>query len=340
MSQSKKTYNAAVIGLGNIGFQFNLDPKRKETWSHVSAYEKCERTKLVAAVEIDKGKRELFEKYFPNTPVIQSVHDVFENREIDIVSVCTPTETHFDIFNKIMEFDTKAIFCEKPFMASVKEADLCIKRAREKKVVLSVNHTRRWDSNYMHCSELISGGAIGEVKAVHGFYPGGIYNMGTHLLDTVRMLTGRYPEKVSGVFRDVQSEDPPVSGWIRFSGDVDCTFLSTGKEREVIVEIDVLGTEGRLRIIDNGNEIELYKFCDSQSYSGYRELMQVEPGSYERKDRFVEAVSDIVEVLDGKKKETNCSGEEGLWAIIMTQQILESATRDGEPIQIKDYVDI
>ena len=49
-------HSCAVIGLGNIGFQYRFkfagDSKTK-TWSHVDAYLKSDRTDLVAAVEID-----------------------------------------------------------------------------------------------------------------------------------------------------------------------------------------------------------------------------------------------------------------------------------------------
>ena len=39
-------YQAAIVGLGNIGFRFSYDAKRKGTWSHVDAYNKCLSTEL------------------------------------------------------------------------------------------------------------------------------------------------------------------------------------------------------------------------------------------------------------------------------------------------------
>ena len=53
-------YQAAVIGLGNIGFRFSYDAKRKGTWSHVDAYKQMSLHRTVGAVEIDRTTIESF----------------------------------------------------------------------------------------------------------------------------------------------------------------------------------------------------------------------------------------------------------------------------------------
>ena len=70
-------YSAAVIGLGNIGFKFSCDQKRKGTWTHVDAYAGCPSTALVGAVEIDKETIDLFHLKYPDIPVYSTVKDLF-----------------------------------------------------------------------------------------------------------------------------------------------------------------------------------------------------------------------------------------------------------------------
>ena len=72
----KKKFKAAIIGLGNIGFQLSLDCLRKGIWSHAAAYDTCTRTDLCAAVEIDREKARRFTTYCKgHTPVFSTIKD-------------------------------------------------------------------------------------------------------------------------------------------------------------------------------------------------------------------------------------------------------------------------
>jgi hypothetical protein len=50
-SGAPKRYRAAIIGLGQIGNQFDDDPKRSVVWTHAGAYE------CVPEVELIAGRR-------------------------------------------------------------------------------------------------------------------------------------------------------------------------------------------------------------------------------------------------------------------------------------------
>lgn len=327
---------AAVIGLGNIGFFFDLDPLRKETWSHVSAYIKCLKTELVGVVDVDKDKVNIFKQHH-NVLTFESIEELMEDTTIDIVSICTPTEYHYAILEKLIEYPVKAIFCEKPLAAEVDQAKEMVRLCRENNIVLAVNYSRRWDSNYQFAKNMIEEGKIGNIKAVNAFYPGQLFNVGTHLLDAVRLLVQKVPRTLSGISSNIGAQDPDVSGWIEFDGSIPCTVISTGKREDLVFEIDVVGDEGRIRITENGMKIEWSVFVESMRYSGYRELslMQIDP--IQNKDRFVEAINDIVLKVEDKKREVNCSGEDGFYSLAMSMSMLKSAQNNGVTVNIGDY---
>ncbi len=323
-------FKAAVIGLGNIGFRLNLDPKRKDTWSHVAAYDRCPYTELAAAVEINPENIELFKGQYEHVPVFGSVREMMETLDIDIISICTPTPSHCGIMEEVTTYPVRAIFCEKPFAASIDDGIKMLNACEHKRIVLAVNHTRRWDDNYLFVRDLILEGKIGSVKAVNAIYPGQIFNIGTHLIDTVRMFLPTLDARaVSGVFFNNDNVDPHVSGWIDFGGQVPFTMIATGKREDLIFEIDVIGDEGRLRSVHNGDRIEWYVFEESPRYSGYRELKMMPIGPVQKRDRLVEAINDIVSVLRGNKQQVNCSGKDGLAAIELCLSIFESARKGG-----------
>ncbi|MBI2470415.1 MAG: Gfo/Idh/MocA family oxidoreductase [Planctomycetes bacterium] len=330
-------FKAAVIGLGNIGFKLGLDPLRKETWSHVHAYERCNKTELVGAVEIDRTKANFFKEYYKDIPVFGAIRELMKNTDVDLVSICTPVENHYSIMAELAKYSViKGIFCEKPMAASVEEASKMVEICKERGIVLAVNHPRSWDDRYLYANKLIREGYIGRITAVNIYYTARIFNMGSHILASVFRVTSLVPERVSGVSHDIDSSDPTISGWISCKGGVLCTICARGKREDFIFEVDVLGEDGRIRISEmEGREcIEVFAFAESPRYTGYRELFSKETKVIKKRDMFVEAMNDIVSVMEGKKASANCSGNDGLRTMVLCFAMLESARNGSMPVDI------
>ena len=327
-------YKAAVIGLGNIGFKFDMDKKRKETWSHVAAYERCEKTKLSGAVEVNEANANLFGNNYDNIPVFKSIKEMMDNISIDIVSISTTTESHYPILKELIQYPIKAIFCEKPLSLKKGEARRMVSSCRKAKIILAVNHTRRWDGNFLLAKKMVQGGKIGEVRAASVFYPDHVFNVGTHLFDAINMLIEKKPKYVSGIGNNLSISDPGISGWILFENDVLCTVNATGKREDLIFEMDIIGTEGRLKILENGQKLEYYIFCESPRYSQYRELTVGKTEIIAQSDRFVAAIEDIIAVLEGEKPEVNCTGMDGFLSVSVAIAMVKSAKKQGIPLKI------
>jgi len=314
-------YSAAVIGLGNIGFKFSCDQKRKGTWTHVDAYAGCPSTALVGAVEINKETIDLFHSKYPDIPIYPTVKDLFSEHRIDIASICVPTRLHYSIYKEIIGHDIKAIFCEKPLSAEVHESQEMVDLAREKKIVMAVNYTRRWQNSFILAKKIVDEGKIGNIRAVTAYYPGQIFNIGSHLFDTVRMITKIRPRSFSAVMIQ-PGPDPSISGWMDCDQDIHFSFIATGKREDLVFEIDVIGDEGRIKILNNGDIVELFRFTESKRYSGYRELIRQDIEEIGENDRFADAVRNIADVLDGTVPSVLCSGEDGLAVDIITASVL------------------
>jgi predicted dehydrogenase len=335
---------SAVIGLGNIGFKLGLDSLRESTWSHVSAYEKCEMTELVGAVEINDENISLFKQHCKDIPVFKTIQELIDNLIVDIVSVCTPMENHYGILKELSGCPgIKGIFCEKPISLTVNEAKEMVQISNKSGVVLAVNHLRRWDDNYLFAKKTVQEGKIGKIKAINAFYPARMFNMGAHLFDAIRMVIQKKPEVVSGISFDLDCSDPTVSGWIVFEENIICTVNSRRKREDYIFEIDIIGDNGRIRISEseNGDCVEWFTYNESLRYTGYRELFLKQHKHKHKhkpineKDRFVEAINDIVAVVKGEKDEVNSTGEDGLYSLALCFTMLESAKRNGKPLKVE-----
>jgi len=330
-----KKFKAAIIGLGNIGFRFNLDPLRRGVWSHAAAYDACKLTSLCAAVETDcKKSREFTRRYQDRVPVFYTIRGLMKNVCPDIVSVCTPTHTHLSIVKELTFYPIKAIFCEKPIAGTLKEAEKMIDICKKKRILLVVNHTRRWQTSYLTAKKIVESGRIGKVTLISGFYPAQVFNIGTHLFDIIRFIISKDPSSAYGVSLNSDSQDPDISGSIIFAKGIVCTINALGRRKNIVFEVDIIGTRGRIKVTDNGLKTELAIFAKSRNYSGYQELFPVPIKVISDKDRFVEAVDDIVKVLAKKKNMVNCSGKDGLIALRMSQALLDSAKNRFMPVKI------
>ena len=56
--------------------------------------------------------------------------EIIKGKDIDVVVICTPTDTHADLIERAAKAG-KAIFCEKPVDLDVKRVEKTLKAGRE-----------------------------------------------------------------------------------------------------------------------------------------------------------------------------------------------------------------
>ena len=97
---------------------------------------------------------------FPHTRTVADVKDIISDPEIQLVSICSPSSTHFDYAKRALEAG-KHVLVEKPMTASYEEATELIKLAEKKGKVLTVFQNRRFDSDFL----TVESGLVGELNS-------------------------------------------------------------------------------------------------------------------------------------------------------------------------------
>ena len=93
------------------------------------------------------------------------VEQLAANPDVDVIYIGTPHIKHFSDTMACLDAG-KAVLCEKPFTMNAAELELLIARAREKNVFLMEAMWTRFFPAMHKVRELISSGAIGEVRLV------------------------------------------------------------------------------------------------------------------------------------------------------------------------------
>ncbi len=102
-----------------------------------------------------------------------TVAEILNDEEIEIVSICTPTDTHRDLVVEAAR-SKKHIFCEKPIARTLKDALEMVEVCKQNGVSLGVDHVVRFFDSYSRAKSLIEEGTIGKVVMAR-LYRGGVF---------------------------------------------------------------------------------------------------------------------------------------------------------------------
>ncbi len=165
----------------------------------------------------ERSKNNAILKY-PNVKTFRSIENLLADENIDLIVVNTPSVTHYD-YAKLALLANKNCIVEKPFTATVAQAQELIEIASQKKLLLSVYQNRRYDSDFKTIKKVLNQNLLGNVveaefhydrfdenlsPKVHKETPslgvGVVYDLGAHLIDQALQLFGMPQHVFADIF--------------------------------------------------------------------------------------------------------------------------------------------
>ena len=330
-----KPYTAALVGCGKIGSLFADDPlMRGDIFSHAEAYSACPDTHLVAIVDSDPDALQTCGDRWNVSARFSSVAEMLASMSPDIVSVATPTSSHFAVCAQLLDAGKppRAILCEKPIAQGLPEAERIVALTREKGVTLVVMHMRRYAENMRNLREFLRDGGIGELRNVSGWLTKGTIHNGTHWFDLLRYLVGEV-QWVHGIDSLHEGgDDPTLDVALGLQNGTLATMRSAEVANFTICEMDIMGTRGRVQIVDSSYQVHVSTAVPSPRYSGYVELMPSSVDMGNRSNVMLHAVEDIVHCLD-TGDEPQSTGDDGIAALRIALAAHESV-KTGQIMEI------
>jgi predicted dehydrogenase len=166
--------------------------------------------------------KDLAKEKYPDVKIFRTLEEMLSDSAIELVVVNTPSYTHYEYAKKALQAG-KNIIVEKPFTATVEQANELVELAKKKNVKLFVFQNRRYDSDYRTVKKIVDDGSLGEIveaeihydrfnpvlspkahKETPGPAVGVVYDLGSHLIDQAINLFGM-PQ---AVFADIFSMRP------------------------------------------------------------------------------------------------------------------------------------
>ena len=340
-SEKRKRYAVAVIGCGWIGMGAQLDPLRIEPASHAQAAATLQSVKLAALVDADRKTLARAKQLYPDVPRFLDVLQMFEEIRPEIVVISTTPESHCALVTLAASHGVRAILCEKPISHDVKEARAAIRTCQRKKVLLFVNHIRRFDPYIRAIRENLNGTyirdtSLGSLRCATAYYDKGLYHGGTHYIDLLRFFLGevRWVSAVTNAVFPRDAHDVRVDALLGFDGAT-AGLQYFDSSQYCLAESVFFGEKGKLDLkYDSGRQIEIIGTRASDEYSSYRELNYDRPKRIGSPRSFVNPVlPHIVDCLEGRDKPVS-SGEDALRALEVIKALERSAKRNGKCIKL------
>ena len=185
--------NVALVGYGYAGKVF-----------HAPLVVQTPGLRLHAVVSGDPGK---VHADFPDARVFADPLDAFADDAVDLVVVAAPNAVHASLAVAALEAG-RHVVVDKPFAATLAEAQVVVDAAARTGRIASVFHNRRWDADFLALRALVDEGSLGEVVEFHSHFdrfrpqvpdrwreragPGaGLwFDLGPHLVDQALQLFG------------------------------------------------------------------------------------------------------------------------------------------------------
>lgn len=166
----------------------------------------------VANRTYDKGLA--FAQKYDIQKVYQTIDEVFEDPEVDIIYISTPHNTHINYLRKALSAG-KHVLCEKSITLNSEELEEAIALAEENQVILAEAMTIFHMPIYHRLRELVQSQALGDLKMIQmnfGSYKdydmtnrffnrnlagGALLDIGVYALSFVRWFMSETPDQIS-----------------------------------------------------------------------------------------------------------------------------------------------
>ncbi|MDW8105756.1 MAG: Gfo/Idh/MocA family oxidoreductase [Armatimonadota bacterium] len=243
-----------VIGYGYAGRVF-----------HCPLIAQTEGLHLAAVSSRDPQRREQARQQW-GVRVYAQPEELLADEQVQLVVIATPHHTHHSLGKMALQAG-KHVVIDKPFTLTTAEADDLLTEARQRQLLLSVFHNRRWDSDFLTVRQVVEQGILGEVWLVEscvGRYGHSsrwrtqreamgslLHDWGAHLVDQALLLMGTPRQVVS--WRHFRVWERDVESFFR-------AVLDYGDGRTFTVEVNYLRAAERPRWYLLGDRGGLVKY--------------------------------------------------------------------------------
>jgi predicted dehydrogenase len=318
MKKDLKKYNVAIIGCNGISGMYDPDfHKRKNKFSvtHAGAYYLNDKTNLVAACDTNLERLDLFCNFWNIDKRFLDLDEMLFSQKLDIVSICTPTETHAAIIGKLLNAGVKAIFCEKPLTDSFETASKLAQLCDDAGTKIIANYFRRWNTTLEKIKSDIDTQCYGEFIRGTFYYTKGLLGNASHLMDLANWFFGSpisisindrnkklFKDKYDSNKKDQDIHNIRANFSFHYKESQIIDFINVDNNNEYIfIECDLFFSHTVVNIRQRGQIISIRRITNDEIYNGFKILQPDAPFESDWKDAPTRAITELIRLIEDQE---------------------------------------
>ncbi len=335
-----RKYRIGIVGCGGIAH------------SHLRGYRAvaAQSGEVVAGCDTNAANLQTFCDKYGIGLRFATPQELIESGEVDVISLLTPPSVRAEV---ILPAVARGIhlLVEKPFTENMADARVFVAAAERTSTTLAVNQSLRFMPDVLAAREMIAAGEIGDVRFIaHDHFQNRTRTQGwraeeqrleisifsIHVLDRIRWLCGKKPERVTAV---THHWDGNVCGetftalTIQFDGAVGAMVSNWHAPGLPECRLRVDGTAGSI-------------LSEKQSITADEAMLTVHRLGHETEQRRLtqedaaamnmgESMACLLSAIEAGK-EPHHSGRDNLWTMAIVDAAYLSASRGGSAVQISE----
>ena len=144
--------NVALLGFGRIGQMHAENINKNKDLKLLYVYEKIN--------VLSKKAKKLY-----NCKIEKDYNKIFNDKNVDIIFISTPTNTHLEFIKKSMTHK-KTIFCEKPLDLNIKKILKTFKKVKKINPKIQLGFNRRYDPGHYSIKKDLEKNKIGKLEKI------------------------------------------------------------------------------------------------------------------------------------------------------------------------------
>lgn len=328
---------------------------------HAASIAKTEGAQLVAIADPSAESQATARQSHPDVDVVGDYRELVRRDDLDVVDAVVPNHLHHEVATAVL-WAGKHLLLEKPMCLTMKECDDVLQLAKEKNLLIAINHEFRLSSLWGKAKEMLEDGFVGQPQYLLVELSRNPYRLGAdgwrfdikrvgnwileepiHFFDLARWYLSSVgqPETVYAAANSRQPNHPELqdnfSAIVRFTGGAYAVITQTLSAFEHHQTVKLTGTKGALWASWSGamdrtrHPTFFLKAFDGEKLQDIP-ITKTTGELFELEDQMVMLVAAI---RQGRK--LSCSGEDGKWSVAMCLAAQRSVDT-GQPVPVQTMI--
>lgn len=273
------SYKAAIIGLGGIAWKYDKNcASGTAPQTHAGVYSTHKQVILAGGCSPLEDERLCFARRY-GAEVFDSVDKLLNQTHPDIVSICSPSDMHFEHTCRCIDAAVPMIWLEKPPTTKLPDLDMLIKKQLGSASTILVNYQRRYSKNYNQLKEFYTNQTLGKTLFIHLTYSRGLSLNGSHIIDVLFFILGDDVQLSLEAVLPSDDKDNPAFA-LRTSNGLRI-FVAGMSLPYHCIDVTLTCENGRMSVLYGGMETLLETKVEHQRFTGFYRLKKQEKHNLE-----------------------------------------------------------